>query len=78
MEEQSVVISDIKKGLSKLDKAIEKAQFEIEKAKEYQESIITQIVTGQIKVPDNANANLEQNIELGMVAEPNTNYHSTK
>lgn len=50
--------------------------FEIEKIKEYQDSLITQIVTGQLKVPEKTNASLEQNIELGMVAESNGVYHS--
>jgi len=37
----------------KIDNAILKAKTEIEKAKEYQESLITQVVTGQLKVPCN-------------------------
>jgi len=37
--------------LKKLDSAISKANLEIEKAKEYQESLITQIEMGQLKVP---------------------------
>lgn len=49
--EQKTVVIEIKKYLSKLDNAINKAKSEIEKAKEYQESLITQIVTGQLKVP---------------------------
>ncbi|WJJ96344.1 restriction endonuclease subunit S [Algibacter luteus] len=35
----------------KVDVAISKAKLEIEKANEYQESLITQVVTGQLKVP---------------------------
>ena len=78
LEIQESIVNFISDKWSEIDNIINKAKSEIEKAKEYQESLITQIVTGQLKVPDNANANLEQNIELGMVAEPNTNYHSTK
>ena len=77
-EIQSQLISQVKEKSSELQRVINKANSEIEKAKEYQESLITQVVTGQLKVPEKANANLEQNIELGMVAEPNINYHSTK
>jgi type I restriction enzyme S subunit len=35
----------------KIDQAISKAKLEIEKAKEFEESLITQVVTGQLKVP---------------------------
>lgn len=41
-------IGDIKREYSK---ATAKAKLEIEKAKEYQESLITQVVTGQLQVP---------------------------
>ncbi len=75
-EEQKQIASYIKNECLKIDNAIFKAQSEIEKAKEYQESLITQMVTGQLKVPEKANANLGQNIELGMVAESNGVYHS--
>lgn len=36
----------------KIEEAITKAKSEIEKAKEYQESVITHVVTGQLKVPN--------------------------
>ncbi len=76
IEEQKQIASYIKNECLKIDNAIFKAQSEIEKAREYRESLITQIVTGQLKVPEKANADLEQNIELGMVAEANGIYHS--
>lgn len=76
IEEQKVIIEFIEIGLMNFEKTICKAQTEIEKAKEYQESLITQIITGQLKVPQKANANFGKNIELGMVAEGNGVYHS--
>lgn len=36
---------------TRLEKAISKTQNEIQKTKEYQEGLITQVVTGQLKVP---------------------------
>lgn len=75
-EDQLKIVYAIENKHKELNKIILKAQTEIEKAKEYQESLITQIVTGQLKVPEKANANLGQNIELGMVAEANSVYHS--
>lgn len=77
-EDQLNIIKSIEDKHIELNKIISKAKSEIEKAKEYQESLITQIVTGQLKVPQKANANLEQNIELGMVAEPCSAYRSIK
>ncbi|WP_346859515.1 restriction endonuclease subunit S [uncultured Draconibacterium sp.] len=76
-EKQRTICENIKTDFEKIEVAKLKAQLEIEKAKEYQESLITQIVTGQLKVPENINANLRQNGELGMVAEPDTLYKST-
>lgn len=76
IEEQKEIVNAIKKINNEIDRIISKAQTEIEKAKEYQESLITQIVTGQLKVPEKANANLEQNLELRMVAASNGVYHS--
>ena len=75
-EDQLNIIKAIDEKHKELNKLISKATAEIEKAKEYQESLITQIVTGQLKVPEKANANLGKNIELGMVAEANGVYHS--
>ncbi|MBN2746006.1 MAG: restriction endonuclease subunit S [Bacteroidales bacterium] len=74
INEQELIIKSARSETEIIDKAILKAQTEIEKAKEYQESLITQIVTGQLKVPEKANAYLGQNIALGMVAEPETAY----
>jgi type I restriction enzyme S subunit len=51
INEQKNVVNEIKFGLKKLDSAISKAKSEIDKAKEFQESLITQTVTGQLKVP---------------------------
>lgn len=76
IEEQKEIVNAIKKINNEIDRIISKAQTEIEKAKEYQESLITQIVTGQLKVPEKSNASLRQNIELGMVAVSNSVYHS--
>jgi len=73
---QQKIIDKIEEIVARLDKSILKAKTEIEKAIEYQESLITQVVTGQLKVPEKANANMGQNIELGMVAEQNGVYHS--
>jgi type I restriction enzyme S subunit len=50
-EIQKEIVSHIQNKWTELDKLISKANFEIEKAKEYQESLITQVVTGQLKVP---------------------------
>ncbi len=77
LEEQEKIVDTIKKTNIEIDRIIFKATAEIGKAKEYQESLITQIVTGQLKVPVIANANLRQNIELGVVAESNEAFHST-
>lgn len=49
--EQESIIKFIEKELDTLNSTIDKANSEIEKAKEYQESLITQVVTGQLKVP---------------------------
>jgi type I restriction enzyme, S subunit len=48
---QKQVIKLIKLKHKTLDIAISRTKSEIDKAKEYQESLITQIVTGQLKVP---------------------------
>ncbi len=75
-EDQISIIRAIEEKHKELNKIISKAKSEIEKAKEYQESLITQIVTGQLKVPENISSDLGQDIDLGMVAEPNTEYRS--
>ncbi|WP_321297382.1 restriction endonuclease subunit S [Marinifilum fragile] len=51
IEEQEEIVNTIRKINDEIDRIISKAQTEIEKAKEYQESLITQVVTGQLKVP---------------------------
>lgn len=76
MHEQEEIANFIELELHKRNLLLSKAQTEIEKAKEYQESLITQMVTGQLKVPEIASARLEKNITLGMVAEPNEHYGS--
>lgn len=76
-EKQKSIVKSILEFEDENNKIINKAKAEIEKAKEYQESLITQIVTGQLKVAEKVIANMEQNIELGMVAEPNSAYRST-
>lgn len=50
-DEQISIVNKIEVKLTKIEIAISNAQSEIEKAKEYQESLITQVVTGQLKVP---------------------------
>lgn len=70
--EQEDVVSYLDQQMRRIEKSVSLQQIQIEKAKEYQESLITQVVTGQLKVPDNAKSNLGQDIDLGMVAEPNT------
>lgn len=69
---QRKVIDDIEKANLQIDKAVYKANFEIEKAKEYQESLITQIVTGQLQVPETAT---KAEPALGMVAEKSNTYN---
>ncbi len=49
-EEQDEIVSFISTKLVPINDSISKAKLEIEKAKEYQESLITQVVTGQLKV----------------------------
>jgi type I restriction enzyme S subunit len=49
---KSGVVTHIKEEHEKLNNAISKAKLEIQKIKEYQESLITQVVTGQLKVPE--------------------------
>ncbi|MBU1097314.1 MAG: restriction endonuclease subunit S [Bacteroidetes bacterium] len=58
IENQKIILEKINNLTRSNDNLIQKAYSEIEKAKEYQESLITQIVTGQLKVPENAKANL--------------------
>ena len=48
---QKKIITEIKKIVSRIKIIQNNAKLEIEKAKEYQESLINQVVTGQLKVP---------------------------
>ena len=77
VDEQEMIIGEIQKVRNNSNRSVQIIRKEIANIKEYQESLITQIVTGQLKVPDNINANLSQNNELGMVAEPDTSYKAT-
>lgn len=54
--EQNKIINFIENELNKFNDTISKATLEIEKAKEYRDSLITQVVTGKLKVPDPAQA----------------------
>ena len=51
-EDQLIAVHKIGQKHLEINSAISKAQTEIQKIKEYQESLITQVVTGQLKVPD--------------------------
>ena len=51
IEKQAQLLNSIKQKHAIVGLAISKAKAEIEKAREFQESLITQIVTGQLKVP---------------------------
>lgn len=75
LKEQKEIIEFIEMGLEKYNKTISKAQLEIEKAKEYQESLITQVVSGQLKVPEKAYPNVHYK-EFDMVAEQGSSYHT--
>ncbi len=48
---QKKIVNHLQGKWFELNNIINKANSEIEKAKEYQESLITQVVTGQLKVP---------------------------
>lgn len=50
IEEQNIIVEQINSLTRRNDYLIQKAQLEVEKLKEYQESLITQVVTGQLKV----------------------------
>lgn len=59
--EQRKIVSRIKDEVISFDNAINKAKQEIQKAKEYQESLITQVVTGQLKVPCDTDVTKHEN-----------------
>jgi len=50
-QNQQIIVEQIQNKASEIQNLISKAKLEIEKAKEYQESLITQVVTGQLQVP---------------------------
>lgn len=50
LEEQKMIVKYIEEKISKIDIAISKAEQEVKLAKEYMESLIFNVVTGQIKV----------------------------
>lgn len=52
INEQKEIVEAIKSSLNKIESLIVKAKTEIEKIKEYQESLITNVVTGKLKVPE--------------------------
>lgn len=72
---QSEIIKQAKNDNLQFEKVISKAQIEIEKAKEYQESLITQVVSGQLKVPEKTYSNVHYR-EFDMVAEQGSSYHT--
>jgi len=51
-DEQQQIVDYIKREINKLNQVISKARTEIEKIEEYQESLITNVVTGKLKVPE--------------------------
>ncbi|MCW0484564.1 restriction endonuclease subunit S [Gaoshiqia sediminis] len=51
LEEQKRILEYLQEKTNHLGRSVSIAMSEIEKAKEYQESLITQVVTGQLKVP---------------------------
>jgi len=74
--DQKKICDKIKQRELTILKLKEKAQLEIEKVKEYQESLITQVVTGQLKIPEREYKIEENNIEMNCVAEADLAYHS--
>lgn len=51
LTEQQEILDEIESISLHINNAISRAKLEIEKAKEFQESLITQVVTGQLQVP---------------------------
>ncbi len=62
LKEQREILDGFNGRLNKISRSIKSASIEIEKAIEYQESLITQVVTGQLKVPCNPDVTKRQNI----------------
>jgi type I restriction enzyme S subunit len=52
IDEQELIISEVRQIITNSNQTIGKIKKEIEKIFEYQESLITQVVTGQLKVPE--------------------------
>lgn len=50
-EEQEQIVKKIEENVERINQAITQAQKEIEKLQEYQESLISHLVTGQLQVP---------------------------
>lgn len=75
INEQKEICSFLNNSREQVSYAIAKAQSEIEKAKEYQESLITQVVSGQLKVPEKTYSNVHYR-EFDMVAEQGSSYHT--
>lgn len=76
--EQKTICDKIKQMELSNSKLKAKAKLEIEKAKEYQESLITQVVTGQLQVPDKTTRSLEYETKMNLVAESENIYSSNK
>jgi type I restriction enzyme S subunit len=75
LDEQNTILDYIKEKTSHLGQSISIAKAEIEKTKEYQESLITQVVSGQLKVPEKTYSNVHYR-EFDMVAEQGSSYHT--
>lgn len=61
---QDALVKEIEEVNGEMSILISKAKIEIEKAKEYQESLITQIVTGQLRVPEQKAESTKANWEF--------------
>lgn len=75
IERQKELLLEINNLKTKTEFLTQKAFSEIELAKEYQESLITQVVSGQLKVPEKAYPNVHYK-EFDMVAEQGSSYHT--
>lgn len=52
IDEQNLIVKFLNKKTTKIDKIIKKIQSQIEKLKEYRQTLISNVVTGKIKVED--------------------------
>lgn len=73
---QTDLIYKIESELKKINTIINDINKELASIEEYQSSIIENLITGRFQVPKQIKSNMEKDRELGMVAEPNTEYHS--